>query len=223
MYKANFLYPLVKTVIKGAIEMDEKVIIRGQLKNSSLLCFSLPIIGLIGTIIYDYSVATSDWAKRWNDGLPDFSYAFGMGNDYNIILYPGIIVLAIIGFIIYKRWSKVQITVTDKRVFGYTAGKRVDLPLDSITAVGTGVFSRLSVTTASGAIRFAMLKNRDEIHNAISKLLVERQNKPSSTTTIKQEIPSSNAEELKKFKDLLDSGVITQEEFDTKKKQLLGL
>ena len=32
-----------------------------------------------------------------------------------------------------------------------------------------------------------------------------------------------NTDELKKFKDLLDSGVITQEEFDTKKKQLLNL
>ncbi len=34
---------------------------------------------------------------------------------------------------------------------------------------------------------------------------------------------SANADELKKFKDLLDSGVITQEEFDAKKEQLLGL
>ena len=33
----------------------------------------------------------------------------------------------------------------------------------------------------------------------------------------------SPAEELKKFKELLDLGVITQEEFDAKKKQLLGL
>ena len=33
----------------------------------------------------------------------------------------------------------------------------------------------------------------------------------------------SSADELKKYKDLLDSGVITQEEFDAKKKQLLGL
>lgn len=31
------------------------------------------------------------------------------------------------------------------------------------------------------------------------------------------------AEEIKKFKELLDEGIITQEEFDTKKKQLLGL
>ena len=34
---------------------------------------------------------------------------------------------------------------------------------------------------------------------------------------------TSNADELKKYKDLLDSGVITQEEFDEKKKQLLGI
>ena len=34
---------------------------------------------------------------------------------------------------------------------------------------------------------------------------------------------SSTADELKKFKDLLDAGIITQEEFDVKKKQLLGL
>lgn len=33
----------------------------------------------------------------------------------------------------------------------------------------------------------------------------------------------SNADELKKFKELLDMGIITQEEFDAKKKQLLGL
>ncbi len=33
----------------------------------------------------------------------------------------------------------------------------------------------------------------------------------------------SPADELKKFKELLDMDVITQEEFDTKKKQLLGL
>ena len=33
----------------------------------------------------------------------------------------------------------------------------------------------------------------------------------------------SSADELKKFKELLDSGIISQEEFDAKKKQLLNL
>lgn len=34
---------------------------------------------------------------------------------------------------------------------------------------------------------------------------------------------TSAADEIKKFKELLDQGIITQEEFDAKKKQLLGL
>ena len=41
--------------------------------------------------------------------------------------------------------------------------------------------------------------------------------------TQKQESQISLADEIKKFKDLLDMGAITQEEFDAKKKQLLGL
>lgn len=35
--------------------------------------------------------------------------------------------------------------------------------------------------------------------------------------------PASVADELKKFKELLDMGILTQEEFDAKKRQLLGL
>lgn len=48
---------------------------------------------------------------------------------------------------------------------------------------------------------------------------------PKEDNTSQQVIiqETSNADELKKYKDLLDSGVITQEEFDEKKKQLLGL
>ena len=33
----------------------------------------------------------------------------------------------------------------------------------------------------------------------------------------------SDSDEIKKYKELLDSGIITQEEFEAKKKQLLGL
>ena len=34
---------------------------------------------------------------------------------------------------------------------------------------------------------------------------------------------ASSADDLKKYKDLLDTGVISQEEFDAKKKQILGV
>jgi hypothetical protein len=42
-------------------------------------------------------------------------------------------------------------------------------------------------------------------------------------TEIKTEVSNSNMDDLVKLKTLLDQGIITQEEFDAKKKQLLGL
>ena len=54
----------------------------------------------------------------------------------------------------------------------------------------------------------------------MSNLLIERQNAKNKQVV---ETKNDTADELKKFKELLDSGVITQEEFDAKKKQLLGL
>lgn len=53
------------------------------------------------------------------------------------------------------------------------------------------------------------------------RIRVYKENKNSTATIIKQDL--SSADEIKKFKDLLDAGIISQEEFDAKKKQLLGL
>ena len=66
----------------------------------------------------------------------------------------------------------------------------------------------------------------DETLSAFRKLIptkeesiVQMESQKSATQTA----AISSADELKKFKDLLDSGIISQEEFDAKKKQLLGL
>jgi len=46
---------------------------------------------------------------------------------------------------------------------------------------------------------------------------------PVQNSQMANGVATGTAEELKKYKELLDQGVITQEEFDAKKKQLLGL
>ncbi|MBR0506979.1 MAG: SHOCT domain-containing protein [Clostridia bacterium] len=56
-------------------------------------------------------------------------------------------------------------------------------------------------------------KIREYVENTIM-------NRPTTGTTIQQQ---SAADELMKFKQLLDCGVISQEEFNAKKRQLLGL
>lgn len=135
-------------------------------------------------------------------------------------------VCTVIGFLVYLILSGYSLTVTDKRIYGTAAwGKRVDLPVDSISATATGGFHGVSVSTSSGRISFQAIKNVEAIYNEINNLLLKRQQekaKPSEVaTTIVQQ--SDEADQLKKYKALLDSGVITQEEFDAKKKQLLGL
>ena len=59
------------------------------------------------------------------------------------------------------------------------------------------------------------------MYQVVSELLANRKTMP--VPIIYQEKDTSNADELRKYKKLLDDGVISQEEFDAKKKQLLGL
>lgn len=123
-----------------------------------------------------------------------------------------LIIISILLFILIR---KNKIVITDKRAYGKTVfGQRVDLPMDSISAIGTGVLKSMYIGTSSGRIRFSLIENCDEIHSVVSELLTKRQ---------QNEEKSQSADELKKYKELLDSGIITQEEFDTKKKQILGL
>jgi hypothetical protein len=51
----------------------------------------------------------------------------------------------------------------------------------------------------------------------------EKAKRNAPAQPVVQQAAPSSADELVKFKQLLDAGVITQEEFDAKKKQLLGL
>ena len=90
-----------------------------------------------------------------------------------------------------------------------------------------GGIKGVAVATASGLIKFSFIKNRDEIFNTVSGLLRNKndvsQQATSSTQVVQNIQQISSADELAKFKQLLDSGAITQEEYNAKKKQLLGL
>ena len=56
----------------------------------------------------------------------------------------------------------------------------------------------------------------------IKKYVEENRNKMSTVNTTIVNTKSA-AEQIKEFKELLDMGIISQEEFDAKKKELLGL
>ena len=142
------------------------------------------------------------------------------------IFYLGVIFLLLAGFFFWKM-SRGKLIVTNTRVTGKASfGKQVDLPIGKISAVALGAFRQVSIGTSSGNICFWFIQNRNEVHAALSDIIakaqIENTNQKIDTSSATP-IASSNADELKKYKELLDIGVITQEEFDAKKKQLLGL
>ena len=108
-----------------------------------------------------------------------------------------------------------EITVSDSFVSGtHSFGKRANLSVSKITSVGVGKFSSVVIAMGSEKYKFWFIENNEEIVKVISDKIQTKETLVNS---------SSTATEIQKYKELLDGGVITQEEFDTKKKQLLGL
>jgi len=204
--------------------MEEKIIAKG--KPINILPAVLAII-LLAALCFVF-IAVPKISKAYDYyGSSLVSVMFSSASEVGISISL-VLAICLFALFVYLWLGKIEITVSDKRVFGKAAfGKRVDLPLDSISAVGTSSLKGIAVATSSGKISFLMIKNSKEIHKCVSDLLIMRQSKPVATAApapvIKQEIPLSNADEIKKYKELLDSGIISQEEFDAKKKQLLGI
>ncbi|MCM1165046.1 MAG: SHOCT domain-containing protein [Lachnospiraceae bacterium] len=152
---------------------------------------------------------------------------FGATTHTHIDLVRGFLFLAVgVVFVYFYKYKKplYEITVTNKRIIGKTpSGKQVELPLNSISAVAKASSNTIAVSTSSGRIAFKGIENSEQIFTEINKLLAERQETRSTPTVVNQQIAQSVADELKKFKELYDSGVITQQEFEEKKRQLLGL
>lgn len=208
--------------------MCEKQIVQSENYSLKLVKTILAIVGISVALILGECTGTThfSWYLRGFILHPQDLFE----SIFKLVLLSGAIFagLLVVALFFLRGFA---LTVTDKRVYGKIRWfSRVDLPVDSISAVSKGIFKSVGVATSSGRISFLFVKNRDEIHDALSDLIVSRQNdikaekqreeKQEATTIVQQ---ASSADELKKFKELLDAGIITQEEFDAKKKHLLGL
>lgn len=192
--------------------MDNTVIIESKSKIPAWLKILTSLSGFIFFFIVDST-------------LPYFNGSHDTAVTLNVI---GLIISA---FLIFSPiWLKItigkgKICVTPKVIYGL-AGifvRRVDLPLDSVSAVSLTRFKGLSVSTSSGVITFHFIENIDAVHSVINNLLINRQaNKTPSVATAEAASPVKDVSELKKYKELLDMGAISQAEFDAKKNELLG-
>lgn len=223
--------------------MEDKILVTSQRYDIKKLLKILLIICTAGALIYFLLILIDQWdyynfLYDYLDGYDRYirlgSYDNGFSwalNEYfengwfiwSLLIFGS---MAILSILLYGWLHSYELIVTDRRIYGKVAfGKRVDLPLDSVSATATiQILKGVSVSTSSGRISFLAIKNANEIYETINNLLIKRQTEKKAPEVIIQDtIKSDEADQIKKYKALLDGGVISQEEFDAKKKQLLGL
>lgn len=119
--------------------------------------------------------------------------------------------------------TNVRLLFLDKgMVYGL---KKLESPFSKINSVSYKVgmiFGEILVHHGSDSmlIKNIMKNTVEKMASTIQHQIEEKENNASSHTTIVQNQVSA-ADELLKYKQLLDAGVITQEEFDKKKSELL--
>ena len=211
--------------------MEDKILIKSE-KNAMSFLKKFPIFLSIAIacalflstnkVTKIYSRVLDDYyvikALRWNcifgDALCFLAFLCGLV----------CLVIGVISAIIYFANKECELCITENNVKGKTHfGKEVVLPLHMVSAYSTRKFlSTVAVSTASGITKFPLIKNYIEIGEVLAKKINERQ--ANTQTVVTPTVSTSNnMDDILKLKSLLDSGIITQEEFDAKKKQLLGL
>lgn len=220
--------------------MEQNIVIEGTPQKNKPALITI----IVGAVLLLASFIVASYVFENCEGYEYFGYGYG-GYYYWCVIYDtfgefftaeffnfecffgymimlGVVAL-IVGVIMKFNTEKCEITVTNEAICGkLPRGKEVQIPLNQITAINRSSFSGVSITSIGNVSNFHCIENREEVMKAISYLLANPQ-QSSVQPTQSASANDGEAEQLKRLKDLLDSGVLTQEEFDTKKKQILGL
>lgn len=181
---------------------------------------------------YLYDMGYSDDKTYWGEIEETYSENFVLCIVLNTLLATAPFIFE---FVRKKECENTELNIKEDRLYGSSGlaiiKKKVDIPFKSINNIAiletkadklkSG--KTIEVLYGDKKAKFSYIHNADDVKKYINECVSEFKNKKEEivqTTVIQND---STADELKKFKDLLDSGAITQEEFETKKKQLLGL
>jgi uncharacterized membrane protein YdbT with pleckstrin-like domain len=137
------------------------------------------------------------------------------------------VILSVIPFL---KWSNTQFVLTSERVIsreGILAKSALEIPLHRINDVGfkQSVFERLvgsgNLTIESagehGMNRFVFIRHPEKVQNAIYKAMEACEKSMRGNAEPADDIPG----QIEKLAALRDKGIVTAEEFERKKKDLL--
>ena len=126
--------------------------------------------------------------------------------------------------------NTILMVVTNTRVLFIDKGlvygiKSTEIPLDMINSVNYEMGMLLgSISIVNGAVT-TIVKNvvKTTAPQMVDTIKQARTAFMQPTIVTASVVEKSSANELREFKALLDDGILTQEEFDAKKKEILGL
>ena len=168
---------------------------------------------------------------------------FLVGNGYqweletkrNVGISSIVVYIILVGIRFY--WKEIakasSLELTEEGISGslkiWGVNSKLNIPLDNISSlyVKESIWDKirsgktLVIASSSGSVKFRCVQNADEFVENVNNLTEKRKNATKAPSSAANQV--SSADELKKFKELLDAGAISQEEYDSKKKQLLGL
>lgn len=122
----------------------------------------------------------------------------------------------------YLSSSKKTMVVEADCISAYKGKKNVkQFLIKDIKSVDACASKGLKIRGAGFKYKIKLVKNRDEIRTSIMEKMQQAHALVSQTPAAAES--SCQIKDIREFKELLDLGIITQEEFDAKKKQLLGL
>ena len=169
------------------------------------------------------------WDKNWHGGERKMLYDL-LDNDENIERLIGGTFRADTNRLHQHRGVTVatskRVIFLDKGMFGSTEVQ--EMLYGSIEAItySTGMFYAGVQITGRGRSSFRIedIPEKKSVQPFVScvRIHMEAVSNPANPTGEQPQHAVSVADEIEKFGRLLESGILTQEEFDAKKKQLLG-
>ena len=223
--------------------------IKFKLKTGALIAVILFFLGF--TILIPcgmYGFKNDDYGYKWWLGIDFCVYGPAWYYDTKWHLEPTayiaiaiwvVVYMALIFILLQIRVGKLcELTVTEREVSGaYTTvipifKKTLKMPIEKIDniVVMNGLQEKLSfgkrivISSTAGKISFPFVWNADEI---VEKVLASMGRKSVQDTAIsapreEQNSASSVIGKIKELSELKNAGIITEEEFELKKKELLG-
>ena len=163
---------------------------------------------------YGSSHSVCSWLRYGGFGQYCVSHFMGP-----VVVITAITIALIIASILYIKDKKTELIIQDNSVIGKKSnGKTIQFLLKDIKSVETTQKHGIKITGTGIKYVIHSISNNEEMKNAIMNMVAQIPNEQSAITE-----STSNVSTIKEYKELLDAGIITQEEFDAKKKQLLGL